>query len=129
MRTSKTDVDVKVSGEEGIILPAHVITSLALVLTELVHNAYEHGLGIRTQTSEIKQGSIRVEIAQNAESILMEIADTGKGLPEDFNISTSQNLGLSIVKTIVSQDLGGQLFAYNNNGAHFQVRIPRGEWE
>lgn len=129
MRTSKTDVEVKVSGEEGIILPAHVITSLALVLTELVHNAYEHGLGIRMQNNEIKQGAIRVSVEQNDESILMEIADTGKGLSEDFNISTSQNLGLSIVKTIVSQDLDGQLFAYNNNGAHFQVRIPRGEWE
>ena len=129
MRTSKCAVEVIVAGEGEIILPAHVITSLALVLTELVHNAYEHGLNIRTNQNEGKKGAIRVDISQNSDMIIMEISDNGKGLPEDFDVSTSQNLGLSIVKTIVSQDLNGELFAYNSKGAHFQVRIPRGEWE
>ena len=59
----------------------------------------------------------------------LKVADNGNGLPASFSLETSQNLGLSIVKTIVSQDLGGKLFAYNSKGAHFQVRIPRGEWE
>jgi len=37
------------------------------------------------------------------------IDDDGRGLPEGFDLDTSSSLGLSIVRTLVESELGGQL--------------------
>ena len=39
----------------------------------------------------------------------MRVADTGKGLPPDFSLEDSQRLGLQIVRTLVTGELGGTL--------------------
>lgn len=126
MRDSKAEVTINLTCEQVIILPAHVTTSLALVLTELVHNAYEHGLNIRTDGAA-QSGAIAVTITADGVNITLEVADSGEGLPADFDPVTSQNLGLSIVRSIVTKDLAGTLEAFNDHGAHFRVIIPRGE--
>ena len=128
MCTQKSECRVEVSVEKGAVLPAPVITSLALVLTELVHNAYEHGLHVRTDQLSRESSSIRVNVVHNENSLLLEVRDSGQGLPDSFAIESVSSLGLTIVNTIVVQDLGGSLKAFNDNGAVFQVRIPRGDW-
>lgn len=120
---------VAVQGDLGTNLPASVVTSLALVLTELVHNAYEHGLHIRTDQLEPESARINVQISTTPREIVLEVADNGPGLADDFSLEENSSLGLTIVKTIISEDLKGKILSYNGNGAHFQVRIPRGEWE
>ena len=37
------------------------------------------------------------------------VDDDGVGLPEGFDLDGSTNLGLSIVRTLVESELGGQL--------------------
>lgn len=121
--------EVTVHGEHGTALPAPVVTSLALVLTELVHNAYEHGLHIRTHKLKPESACIYVQVSATSDEIVLEVADNGPGLIDGFRLEENSSLGLTIVKTIISEDLKGKILAYNKNGAHFQVRIPRGEWE
>jgi len=89
------------SGSFGVI-PADVATPLAVVLSELVQNAVEHGLDGRPGTLEV--GATRVE-----DRLLVEVADDGVGLPEGFDPLTSDRLGLQIVRTLVEGELGGQL--------------------
>ena len=125
----QTSCKMQLHGEQGTTLPAPIVTSLALVLTELVHNAYEHGLHIRTHQLEPESACIDVQISSTPDEVILEVADNGPGLPEHFNLENNSSLGLTIVKTIISEDLTGEILAYNKNGAHFQVRIPRGEWE
>jgi two-component sensor histidine kinase len=83
-------------------LPAEVATPLAMVLTELLQNAVEHGFahgaGVVTVDARQHQGRLRVTVQ-----------DDGRGLPADFDLEGSTSLGLSIVRTLVESELGGRI--------------------
>ena len=77
-------------------------TALSLVITELIHNALEHGL------SEIGD-QLTVEISKNGNQYLVSVCDNGSGLPEEFNIEKSANLGLQIANTLTKNELNGSI--------------------
>ena len=77
-------------------------TALSLVVTELVHNALEHGLS--------KSGDLlSVEILKNGNDYKVAVSDNGVGLPDDFNIEKSANLGLQIANTLTKNELNGSI--------------------
>jgi two-component system, sensor histidine kinase PdtaS len=105
MVTEVTDTAVVVRriGTFGV-LPAEVATPLAMALSELVHNAVEHGYetGVR--------GRVEVIVACSAaDQLQVEVVDDGRGLPEGFAMAESDRLGLQIVRTLVEGELGGHL--------------------
>jgi two-component sensor histidine kinase len=108
---------VRVSGVTGPI-DAGPATSLALVLTELVHNSLEHAFGPKDS------GTISVDLTRDAAGLLLIIRDDGRGLPADFDPATSKGLGLSIVRTLVEEDLGGDLSLAAGAGAGIAIRVP-----
>lgn len=89
------------SGELGS-LDSVVATPLSLVVTELIHNALEHGLEKGGSTLEIL-------LERSATSATISIIDNGVGLPEGFDVATSSNLGLQIVRTLTENELKGTL--------------------
>jgi two-component sensor histidine kinase len=98
-----TSVGVTRVGSFGV-LPAEVATPLAMALSELVHNAVEHGYdaGERGRVEVVVDGSSpgRLDVA---------VVDDGRGLPVGFEIGDSDRLGLAIVRALVEGELGGQL--------------------
>ncbi len=84
-------------------LSAEVATALSMVLTELVQNAVEHAY------PDGQPGSIAVEVTREDERLVVEVLDDGAGLPVDFDLAASTRLGLQIVRTLVSGELGGTL--------------------
>jgi two-component sensor histidine kinase len=83
-------------------LDPRIATPLALVMTELIHNALEHGL--------VETGSgLHISIDRQGKECVIEISDDGVGLPSDFDISTSSNLGLQIVRTLTENELKGSI--------------------
>jgi two-component sensor histidine kinase len=83
-------------------ISSDVATPLAMVLTELLQNAVEHGFGGQA-------GRITVTPEQLAGRLRVSVEDDGRGLPEDFDLDGSTSLGLSIVRTLVESELGGVL--------------------
>jgi two-component sensor histidine kinase len=83
-------------------IPAEVVTSLSLIITELCQNAIEHGLG--AGPGEIRLAPRRLDDGRLEVSVI----DRGQGLPEGFKVEdeTRGSLGLSIVSTLV-EDLEG----------------------
>jgi two-component sensor histidine kinase len=77
-------------------------TALSLVITELIHNALEHGL---SETGD----QLTVEISKNGNQYLVSVCDNGSGLPEEFNIEKSANLGLQIANTLTKNELNGSI--------------------
>ena len=77
-------------------------TALSLVITELIHNALEHGL---SETGD----QLTVEIAKNGNQYLVSVCDNGSGLPKEFNIEKSANLGLQIANTLTKNELNGSI--------------------
>ena len=89
------------------LLPASLATPLALVLTELLQNALQHGL--TRPTGAALGGTLEVRAARNQHRLTVTVADNGVGLPTDFDLDSSASLGLQIVRTLVVAELGGRL--------------------
>ncbi|MGN6600524.1 MAG: sensor histidine kinase [Actinomycetes bacterium] len=97
VRTTRT-------GDAGEI-PGEMASPLALAISELVHNAAEHGL------RPAGGGTVEVSAERDdAEGWLkLHVSDDGVGLPPGFDLSSTRSLGLQIVRTLVEVELGGSL--------------------
>jgi two-component sensor histidine kinase/putative methionine-R-sulfoxide reductase with GAF domain len=94
---------------EPVSLPGNRATALALVFAELLQNALEHG-----------GESVRVELARRDGEIVLAIADDGQGVDGEPEFRT----GLSIVRALVEEELGGRLLLESKGGLRAQVVFP-----
>ncbi len=101
-------------------LPSDFATPLAMIVSELLHNAVEHA---RATTIHVLLGR-----DDASDSLVMTVADDGVGLPEGFDAS-EPGLGLSIVTSLVTGDLHGECDVIGGPGlgtrVHVQVPAPR----
>jgi two-component system, sensor histidine kinase PdtaS len=95
-----------ISGRFGR-LPSVVATPLALVLTELMQNALQHGLAPSPGAPPC--GTLQVNVNRAATRLTMTVEDNGVGLPAGFSLDATTSLGLQIVRTLVEAELGGSL--------------------
>ena len=111
------EIQIKKVGEFGLI-SSMVATPLALVLTELIHNALEHGLSNSGDLVELR-------INRQAASMTITVTDNGAGIPNDFSLELNTNLGLQIVQTLTKNELAGKIeFIKQNIGTQVQISFP-----
>src|ERR687896_2718747 len=96
------------SSLEPVTLAGHRATALALVFSELLQNALEHG-----------GDSVRVELARRNGQVLLAIADDGHGIEGD-----GSGTGLSIVRALVRDELRGTLDLRSDAGLRAEVVFP-----
>ena len=84
-------------------LPAAAATPLVLAVTELLHNAAEHAF------PDGEPGSIELVAERDGDDLVVRVRDNGRGLPDGFDPAGSEGLGLQIVRTLVTSELGGTL--------------------
>ncbi len=89
---------------EGPTMSASTASSLAVVVTELLQNAIEHGYPAGSPG-----GSITVELVPSSTELRVRVHDDGVGVPEGFDVKNSSGLGLTIISALVSGELGGEL--------------------
>jgi two-component sensor histidine kinase len=99
-------VRVTVDGDAGK-LPASVATPLAVVLTELVQNAVDHGFPEGAAGGEDPQ--VRVLLENDGEALRLQVVDNGVGLPAGFHVDDATGLGLSIVRSLVTSQMEGTI--------------------
>jgi len=102
---TETRVVPKIVGSFGM-LPASVATPLAMVLTELLQNALQHGLSRGKAPGD---ALLEVYARRDPERLSVTVADNGAGLPPGFDPDATTSLGLQIVRTLVVGELGGRL--------------------
>ena len=110
-------ISIERQGQVGTLEP-RLATPLALVVTELIHNALEHGLA--------SQGdALRIVVERDVDAIAIRIFDNGVGLPTDFDLAISSNLGLQIVRTLTENELKGELNLLSGpEGTSALVKFP-----
>ncbi len=94
---------------EPVELAGNRATALALVFSELLQNALEHG-----------GDSVRVELSRRDGDVLLAIADDGAGVDGEPVSGT----GLSIVRALVRDELGGTLALESDGGLRAEVVFP-----
>jgi two-component sensor histidine kinase len=97
------------SSLEPVALAGNRATALALVFSELLQNALEHG-----------GDSVRVELARRDGEVVLAIADDGEGVEGE----PASGTGLSIVRALVRDELGGTLSLESNGGLRAEVVFP-----
>jgi two-component sensor histidine kinase len=99
------------------ILPSEYATPLALVLTELVTNAVEHGLAGK------KDGAVVISAHRTSDTLSVSVRDNGGGLPDG---KVGDGLGTQIVRTLVQGELGGSINwqTLADEGTEVTIDIP-----
>ena len=116
LSTRPNQISISKVGDFGLV-PALVATPLALVVTELVHNALEHG--VSTEGSKVE-----VHVVRDAQIMQVAIIDDGVGVPEGFTLN-EVNLGLQIVQTLTQNELAGALELNKlEKGSEFRIKFP-----
>lgn len=94
--TGRDDIALAIDAPEDLILEPDVAVPIALIVTEAVSNAIEHGLSCRG-------GNIHVALETLDDTLTLQIADDGEGIAADFEPGRSQSLGLRISNALASQ--------------------------
>jgi PAS domain S-box-containing protein len=86
-----------------------------LILNELITNALKYAY------KSNEPGKILIKIKGKQENFIeMSVQDFGQGLPKDFDIETTETLGLSLVHTLVDQ-IDGKLLIKNDGGTNILI--------
>ena len=111
------ELNISRHGELGSLDP-RIATPLSLVVTELIHNALEHGLAE-------SGANLTIEVSRLEGSAEIVIFDDGVGLPDGFTILESANLGLQIVRTLTENELKGSIdLVRTNRGTEAKLNFP-----
>ncbi len=119
--TVSTPVKIRREGKLGVF-SAERATPLVMVLTELVQNAIEHAFDPGAA------GTVSMRAERSARWLDVVIHDDGRGLPPGFSLERSDRLGLQIVRTLVTTELGGSIGLHpgENGGTDAVLRVPLG---
>ncbi len=115
-------VRLVVMGDPGEVR-AEVATPLALVLTELLQNALEHGFPADRFADRLEPARVVVSLANDGTRLLVGVADNGVGLPAG-SVLDGPTLGLTIVRALVTTDLNGTITMESAGGTIVRVAVP-----
>ncbi len=108
-------VKLKLRADKVFVSLDHAVPC-ALVMSELISNALKHAF------HEGRQGDLNIRVTDLGDGdIRIRVADNGMGLPEGFNLSRTEGLGLQLVIDIVEDQLDGSLEIISDGGAIFIV--------
>jgi two-component sensor histidine kinase len=114
-------IAMRKTGEFGSI-PSLVATPLALVLTELIHNALEHGVAEKGSSVTV---NVVKDVTKDGTLMKASVIDDGAGIPEDFSLEKNTNLGLQIVQTLTLNELAGAIeFIKPPQGTEVRITFP-----
>jgi two-component sensor histidine kinase len=123
-------IGIRVTGDVGEVA-ADVATPLAVVLAELLQNAVEHAFPSVTDDSVFignaegdAVGHVELVLAHDDDHLTLQVRDDGCGLPEGFDIDHTTSLGLSIVRDLVTSQLGGSIVMQSNGGTLVTIDLP-----
>jgi two-component sensor histidine kinase len=86
---------------------------LSLLLNECIVNCYKHAFDGR------KEGEINITLDLNHDKVEMQVADNGHGLPNKFDFEKEQSLGVTLIRTLVSQLRGSAMYESKGEGTRF----------
>ncbi|WP_020214116.1 tetratricopeptide repeat-containing sensor histidine kinase [Flavobacterium rivuli] len=95
---------------DNIDLDVSQAVPVGLILNEAITNAMKYAFKDRTN------GKIKISLAHKHDEVYeLIIRDNGIGMPDNYDISESTSLGMTLIRGL-SEDLDGEFTIHNNNG-------------
>ena len=104
----------------GVFLPITQAIPCSLVLNEVISNIFKHAF------KEGQRGTVEISVQNSTNSrIHIRIKDDGVGIPEDTDIYKTHSIGLSLIRTLVQDQLEGTVQINRSNGTEFIMEFPK----
>lgn len=99
---------------EDIDMDIDTAIPVGLILNELISNALKYAF------SANGDGELDISLIKENEEYVLQVSDSGAGLPDNF--TESHSMGMRLVKVLTEQ-LDGLLKIENEGGAHFTLKF------
>jgi two-component system, sensor histidine kinase PdtaS len=106
----KTDID-------AIDLDTKKTVNSGLVLNEILTNCFKYAF------EGLDSGTINIILNRKNDKVHLVVEDNGIGLPEDFNLSKTSSLGMTLIQSIVRDQLGGSIKYVSEGGLKYDIRF------
>lgn len=120
-------VDASGSSARGVVveqsvadlaLPFDVAVPCALILNELLTNAFKHAF-----PAAVTERRVCASVGRDGDHVVLEVRDSGVGLPPTVDLERGRSLGLRLVRMLASQ-VDGVVEVSRSPGATIRVRFP-----
>lgn len=101
---------------DAVTVPVKIAIPVGIIIVELITNAIKHAF------PGGKAGTIKMVLKKINSGVVVEIADNGKGLPGEFDISTVNSLGLKLIHAMVKQ-INGSIAFENATGTRCVMKF------
>jgi two-component sensor histidine kinase len=91
--------------------------SLALIVNELITNAYKHAF------SNTKDGVIEISLLENNNQVFLTIKDNGSGF--DKTVVPKNSIGMDILNGLVEQISGTYQLTSNEKGTSYKISFSK----
>ena len=103
---------------EDVSLNLDTAIPLGIIINEIVTNSLKYGI------VDDAKGIISIKLeTQNHPYFVLNVGDTGKGLPDGFNIEKSNTFGFNLINSLSQQLKGNIKLDQSMNGAHYELHF------
>ncbi len=113
---SGAEIHVEIDAEE-IFMPVDQAIPCALVVNEILSNAFKHAFRGR------EHGNMRVSVTRGGGNIRIAVRDDGIGIPGDVDVYRTTSLGFKLIRSLVMQ-LNGAVSVTGDHGTEVIVEFP-----
>ena len=103
---------------ESVNLNINQAIPAALIINELVANAFKHAF------PGSRGGTVTLHLTRSGEQVTLKVADDGVGVDPDFDLSSQQSLGMTLIDTLTKQLEGDlEIDSDGESGTEVTVRF------
>lgn len=103
---------------EDVYVPMNTAMPFGLILNELISNAFKHAFPNR------ENGEISIKLhKEETGAIAVDVADNGIGIPADVDLRKSESLGISMMFSLINDQLKGNVIYRVDNGLKWQLKF------
>jgi PAS domain S-box-containing protein len=100
-------IRLKINSNQDLTVPLEQAVPCGLILNELITNAIKHGFGQSDRQGELIVSLLSSDHPNNPD-ITLSVGNNGAPLSPNFDLATSQSMGLQLVQ-LLSEQLSGRL--------------------
>lgn len=114
----RPDKNIEIPGE--LVFDSETMASLGLILNELITNSYKYAFKPNIDNK------LNISLTIDGDFYSLNYSDNGPGLPEDFDVKTSNSLGMQLI-TILTDQLKGKVTYKRTPKYAFEISFKKAE--